>query len=108
MTQSNLVSRLVNSLEIPSRVAWSCMAQRPLPILWSRRARRTACPPVPLNDSIAEEAGIVHEWQLGPLTALHYGSDPVYAERPQDPKMWKPIRSERFGVRESQSAVQRF
>jgi hypothetical protein len=22
----------------------------------------------------------------------------VYAESPQDPKMWKPIRSERFGV----------
>jgi hypothetical protein len=29
---------------------------------------------------------------------LHYGSVPQYAERPQDTKMWKDIRSERFGV----------
>jgi hypothetical protein len=54
--------------------------------------------PVPLVDGIGDAPGIVHEWQLAPLTALHYGSVPQYAERPQDPKMWKDILSERFGV----------
>jgi hypothetical protein len=54
--------------------------------------------PVALPDSIGNAAGIVHAWELGPLTPSHYGSAPVYAESPQDPKMWKPIRSERFGV----------
>lgn len=54
--------------------------------------------PVPLADCIGDAPGIVHEWQLAPLTALHYGTVPTYAERPQDPKMWKRIRSERFGV----------
>ena len=54
--------------------------------------------PVPLPDSMGNAAGIVHAWKLGPLTPLHYGSAPTYAETPQDPKMWKSIRSERFGV----------
>jgi hypothetical protein len=54
--------------------------------------------PVPLADSMGDAPGIVHEWQLAPLTDLHYGSAPVYAGSPQDPKMWKQIRSERFGV----------
>jgi hypothetical protein len=54
--------------------------------------------PVPLADSMGDAPGIVHEWQLAPLTDLHYGSAPAYAESPRDPKMWKQIRSERFGV----------
>jgi hypothetical protein len=54
--------------------------------------------PVPMADSITEEPGIVHAWQLGPLTPLHYGSAPEYSEKPQDPKMWRPVRAERFGV----------
>jgi hypothetical protein len=54
--------------------------------------------PVPLFDSKGSDTGIVHAWLLGPLTPLHYGSAPTYGECPQDPKTWKPVRSERFGV----------
>jgi len=54
--------------------------------------------PVPLPDRTKSKAGIVHDWLLGPLTPLHYGSDPLYAEHPRDPNLWKPIRSERFGI----------
>ena len=54
--------------------------------------------PTPLADKVGTDPGIVHSWQLGPLTPLHYGSTPVYAERPQDLKLWKTIRSERFGI----------
>jgi hypothetical protein len=54
--------------------------------------------PVPLPDSMGNAAGIVHAWELGPLTPLHYGSAPTYAERPQDAKAWKAVRSERFGI----------
>jgi hypothetical protein len=54
--------------------------------------------PVPLPDSMGNAVGIVHAWELGPLTPLHYGSAPTYAERTQDPKAWKPVRSERFGI----------
>ena len=54
--------------------------------------------PVPLPDSLGNAAGIVHAWQLGPLTPLHYGSIPAYTERPQGPDAWKPVRSERFGI----------
>ena len=50
--------------------------------------------PTPLADKIGTDPGIVHSWQLGPLTSLHCGSTPVYAERPQDLKLWKTIRSE--------------
>ena len=54
--------------------------------------------PVPLPDGTGSNTSIVHSWLLGPLTPLHYGSAPGYAECPQDPKTWKPIRSERFGI----------
>jgi hypothetical protein len=54
--------------------------------------------PAPLADSMGNIPGIVHAWELGSLTPLHYGSIPAYAERPQAPKAWKPIRSERFGI----------
>jgi len=54
--------------------------------------------PIPLPDSMGNAAGIVHAWELGPLTPLHYGSAPTYAERPQDAKAWKAVRSERFGI----------
>jgi hypothetical protein len=54
--------------------------------------------PVPLPDSMGNAAGIVHAWELGALTPLHYGSAPTYAERPQDAKAWKAVRSERFGI----------
>ena len=53
--------------------------------------------PVSLPDSLGNAPGIAHAWQLGPLTPLHYGTSPTYSEGPQDPKMWKPIHSERFG-----------
>ena len=53
---------------------------------------------IPSPDSMGNAAGIVHAWLLGPLTPLHYGSVPTFAERPQDPKGWQPIRSERFGI----------
>ena len=51
--------------------------------------------PGALPDRMGSAPGIVHQWELGPLTALHYGSAPGYGERPQ---FWKPVRSERFGV----------
>jgi len=54
--------------------------------------------PVPLADSLGNAAGIVHAWELGPLTPLHFGSDPTYAERPQVLNAWKSVRSERFGI----------
>jgi hypothetical protein len=54
--------------------------------------------PVPLPDGTGSNAGIVHSWFLGPLTPLHYGSGPTYAERPLDLNAWRPVRSERFGV----------
>jgi hypothetical protein len=54
--------------------------------------------PVPLPDSIGTSLGIVHDWALGPLTPLHYGSAPTYAERPQYPTAWKRLHSERFGI----------
>jgi hypothetical protein len=54
--------------------------------------------PAPLPASKGSDAGIVHGWLLGPLTPLHYGIAPSYAESPQDPKAWKPVRSERFGI----------
>ena len=54
--------------------------------------------PVPLPDSIGSSPGIIHDWALGPLTPLHYGLAPTYAERPQDPTAWKRLRSERFGI----------
>jgi len=54
--------------------------------------------PVPLPDSMGNSVGIVHDWSLGPLTPLHYGLAPTYAERPQHPKAWKHLRSERFGI----------
>ncbi|ADW71425.1 hypothetical protein AciX9_4479 (plasmid) [Granulicella tundricola MP5ACTX9] len=54
--------------------------------------------PVPLPDSTGSDMNIVHDWLLGPLTSLRYGSTPRYAESPQDPRAWKPIRSERFGI----------
>ena len=54
--------------------------------------------PVPLPDSVGNAPGIVHAWVLGPLTPLHYGSIPAYAERPQDSEAWKPVHSERFGI----------
>ena len=54
--------------------------------------------PVPLPDSAGSNTGIVHSWLLGPLTPLHFGSAPTYAECPRDPKAWKPVRSERFGI----------
>ena len=54
--------------------------------------------PTPLPDSTEKKIGIVHEWLLGPLTPLRYGSDPSYAEHPRDPSLWKPIQSERFGI----------
>ena len=54
--------------------------------------------PVPLPDSMGNSVGIVHDWSLGPLTPLHYGSAPTYAERPQGPTAWKRLRSERFGI----------
>jgi len=53
--------------------------------------------PIPLPDSIGTAPGIVHKWELGPLTTLHLSSTPTYAERPQDPKSWKAVRAERFG-----------
>ena len=54
--------------------------------------------PTPLPDSTEKTIGIVHEWLLGPLTPLRYGSDPSYAEHPRNPSLWKPIQSERFGI----------
>ena len=54
--------------------------------------------PVPLPDSLGNAAGIVHAWELGALTPLHFGSDPTYAERPQVLNAWKSVRSERFGI----------
>jgi hypothetical protein len=54
--------------------------------------------PVPLPDSLGNAAGIVHAWELGPLTPLHYGVSPTYAERPQDSEAWKAVHSERFGI----------
>ena len=54
--------------------------------------------PVPLPDSMGKSMGIVHDWSLGPLTPLHYGSAPTYAERPQDSAAWKRLHSERFGI----------
>jgi len=54
--------------------------------------------PVALPDSMGNAAGIVHAWALGPLTPLHYGLVPTYAERPQAPEAWKPVHSERFGI----------
>ena len=52
---------------------------------------------VPLPDAMGTAPGIVHAWELGPLTPLHFPSAPTYAELPQDPKGWRPVRSERFG-----------
>ena len=52
----------------------------------------------PVADGMGSAPGIVHKWELAPLTALHYGSAPMYAERPQDQKMWKNVNSERFGI----------
>ena len=54
--------------------------------------------PKPLPDSTEGETGIIHQWLLGPLTALHFGSDPSYAEHPQNKNEWEPVRSERFGI----------
>lgn len=54
--------------------------------------------PVPLPDNMGNAVGIVHDWSLGPLTPLHYGSAPTFAERPQDPTTWKRLRSGRFGI----------
>lgn len=54
--------------------------------------------PIALRDSLASDPGVARAWLLGPLTPLHYGSAPTYAERPQDPNAWKPVRSERFGI----------
>ncbi len=54
--------------------------------------------PLALPDSLGNSSGVVHAWALGPLTPLHYGSVPTYAERPQPPEAWKPVRSERFGI----------
>lgn len=54
--------------------------------------------PTPSVDEIGSAAGIVHAWELGPLTDLHYGSAPTYAERPQDHAKWTQIQSERFGI----------
>jgi hypothetical protein len=53
---------------------------------------------VPLPDIIGSAPGIVHKWELAPLTPLHYGTAPAYAERPQDAETWKPVHSERFGI----------
>jgi len=54
--------------------------------------------PTSLPDSLGNSPGIVHAWALGVLTPLRYGSVPNYAERPQAPEAWKPVRSERFGI----------
>ena len=54
--------------------------------------------PLALPDSLGNLPGVVHAWAVGPLTPLHYGSVPAYAERPQAPEAWKPVRSERFGI----------
>jgi hypothetical protein len=54
--------------------------------------------PLPGPDNIGTAPGIVHVWELGSLTPLHYGLIPTYGERPQDAKAWKPVRSERFGI----------
>jgi hypothetical protein len=54
--------------------------------------------PIPLPDSIGHAPGIIHTWELAPLMPLHFGTAPVYAERPRDAKTWKPVHSERFGI----------
>ena len=54
--------------------------------------------PIATRDTTESSTGIVHAWFLGPLTPLHYGSAPTYAERPQDVKAWSAIHSERFGI----------
>jgi len=52
----------------------------------------------PSIDEVGSNAGIVHAWELGPLTDLHYGSAPTYAERPENHANWIQVHSERFGV----------
>ena len=47
--------------------------------------------PTPSVDEIGNMAGVIHAWELGPLTDLHYGSDPTYAEKPQDHANWTHI-----------------
>jgi hypothetical protein len=54
--------------------------------------------PVALPDSIGDAVGVARAWALGPMTPLHYGSAPAYAEHPQAPEVWKPVHSERFGI----------
>ncbi len=54
--------------------------------------------PVALPDDMGHVAGVVRAWALGPLTPLHYGSAPTYAEHPPAPETWKPVHSERFGI----------
>lgn len=54
--------------------------------------------PVALPDSMGHAVGVARAWALGPLTPLHYGSAPTYAERPQGLDAWKPVHSERFGI----------
>ena len=53
---------------------------------------------IPTFDALGTNPGIVHSWQLGGLSALHYGTAPTYAERPQGSTSWQPVKSERFGI----------
>jgi len=41
---------------------------------------------------------MIREWELGPQTPAHFGSDPVFSEAPDENAAWRPISAERFGL----------
>ena len=53
--------------------------------------------PQPTPDPTAADAGMVRQWQLGPLTSARFGQDPAFSEAPPD-AAWKPITAGRFGL----------
>ncbi len=55
-------------------------------------------PPQPAPDPTASDRGLVRQWELGPLTALHFGKTPDLSEMPRDPGTWKSISAGRLGL----------
>ena len=55
-------------------------------------------PPQPTPDPTAHDRGVVRSWELGPLTAPHYGRAPEYSEMPTASRGWKTVTAGRFGL----------
>lgn len=55
-------------------------------------------PPQALPDPLSNDRGVLRQWQLGPLTAAHFGTAPTYAELPAGPNGWQSVTAGRFGM----------